>query len=557
VNATVLLAADLVRRGVTTVFGLMGEDTARLTLSLVDHGIRYHSARHESTAVAMADGFARATGEVGVAVVSRGPGLTNALTAMVTAGKGGSRVLVIVGTGSATEDLGGAAHPKKIDQEKVLDGAGIGWIRATSAVALTREFDSAWARARDRVLTVFLLPVDVGVAQLPDVSPEAPEAGVGPQAATIPLAAEPDAVAEFVDLLESTETSGRVVILAGRGAVDSGAGPALAALGRRTGAILATTLHAKGLFAGEAFDMGICGTYATQPAISLLARADLVLCFGASLDPFTVLDRRLFPRAVIARVDSATQPPHDGPAVVLRATADADLFARALGSALAARGHQRVGFRNADTQELLAAYDPRSSFRDVSEPDRLDPRTLMIELDRILPKDRAVVVDNGHHWTFSTAFLGCAPDRAFHVPNDYFCVGAARGVALGAAAGRPDRTTVLCIGDGGALMSQSDLDTAVRCGLPLGTVVVNDAAYGSEVHFLGVKGLPDELARHSVPDFAAMAQAAGMETWSVRTLADLPSADALDAHRRPWLLDCHVTTAVRADWVDMVFANGE
>jgi len=105
------VADTLVAEGIDTVFGLMGNGNLELIADLVDrHGIRYISARHESATVAAADGYARAGERIGVATVTHGPGLTNALTALVTAHRASTPLLLIAGdasgyTGRSTQRL--------------------------------------------------------------------------------------------------------------------------------------------------------------------------------------------------------------------------------------------------------------------------------------------------------------------------------------------------------------------------------------------------------------------------------------------------------------------
>ena len=119
------IARNLYDCGLRHCFGLIGEDVGELLDELRRVGVAYYSARHESAAVAMADGYARASGTVGVAVVSKGPGLLNAMNALETANKGGSSVLVIVG--DSPPDQSAVVRGRKgkyIDQTAILTAAG-------------------------------------------------------------------------------------------------------------------------------------------------------------------------------------------------------------------------------------------------------------------------------------------------------------------------------------------------------------------------------------------------------------------------------------------------
>ena len=129
-------------------------------------------------------------------------------------------------------------------------------------------------------------------------------------------------------------------------------------------------------------------------------------------------------------------------------------------------------------------------YEDLGDAERIDPRTLSIALDDLLPAERTVVVDSGNFMGYPSMFLA-VPDRAgFCFTQAFQSIGLGLASAIGAAVARPDRLTVAALGDGGFLMSVAELVTAVRLGLPLLVVVYNDAAYGAEVHHFGPHGHP-------------------------------------------------------------------
>jgi len=550
VRTDALIAQTLVEHGVRSVFGLMGEDTAELTLCLAGCGIEYLSTRHESIAVGMADGYYRASGDPGVALLSRGPGFTNALTTMTTAARGRSGVVVLTGDTSALPDgapVPARRHAKYVDQAAVLDALGLCHmtLRATSARA---DLTEALRAAAGGVTVVVNIPADVLRA----------EAGDGPTAARLPSPAEfagppdPDAVAAVADLLADGGAR-RPVVLAGRGAVRAGAGESLARLAEATGALLATTLFARSMFAGLDYDVGVVGPSAPEVVSRLLADADLVLAFGASLSPFTTRGGTLFPGARVVQVDA--DPGALSTAADVQVLGDAELTATAISVAVQRRTAGRGGYRTPATRELLrsaaaATPVPRDGGRG------LDPRALTAALDDVLPRERTVVVDNGHNWTWPTSYLSVPEPSAYISPIEFACVGAATGVALGAALARPDRLTVLGIGDGGHLMTLTDVDTAVRYRIPLVVLVFNDAGFGAEVHYLQAAGLPDDMARLPAPSFAAIARSVGARGVTVEHLDDLPEVTAaLESLDGPLVVDCVIDPEVRAPWVEFFFAQ--
>src|SRR5260221_12258199 len=131
------IAEELVRRRVSAVFVLMGEDTMKLIVELTRRGVLIYGSRNEHAAVGMADGYARASGEVGVAILSRGPGLTQATNALVTAAKARSHVVVFAGDSPSrmreeVSSASGSRDRKYVDQESFLDALRIVNVTLTS-----------------------------------------------------------------------------------------------------------------------------------------------------------------------------------------------------------------------------------------------------------------------------------------------------------------------------------------------------------------------------------------------------------------------------------------
>jgi thiamine pyrophosphate-dependent acetolactate synthase large subunit-like protein len=149
------------------------------------------------------------------------------------------------------------------------------------------------------------------------------------------------------------------------------------------------------------------------------------------------------------------------------------------------------------------------------------------------------------------------PDPAgFVFATDFQALGLGLGNAIGAAVARPDRLTVLFIGDGGRMMSLNDLDTAVRYTLPLLIVTINDAAYGAEVYFLQQLGLLTKQAEFNDPDFVAIAQGMGAQGLTVRSLDDLAKIRPWMAHPTgPLVVDCKVNPEVQPELVREAFGK--
>lgn len=533
------------RLGVDTIFGLIGSGNFAILNHATGHcGIAYYRARHESAAVCMADAYARVTGNVAVCSVHQGPGLTNSLTGLTEAAKSRTPLLLVAGD-TASVALGAN---QDIDQDGLVAsvGAGVERIRGprTAVSDITR---AVWRAEIERRPFVVSIPIDLQQEQA--AGDEVPAHCATPLAPPRP---SETAVAEVANQLEAAR---RPLIIAGRGAVLAAAGPALAALGERIGALLATSAVGHGLFSGNPFSLGIAGGFASPLAERLIGEADIVLAFGASLNHWTTKHDRLLPASasvvqcdIEAAAIGAKRPVDTG------MVADAATTASALLDELRRREVRLEGFRTDGVATELEGYRRADEFEDASSAEAIDPRTLMVALEPLIPRERTVAIDSGHFMGFPAMYLS-VPDAAGFVFHQAFqSIGLGLATAIGAALARRDRMTVAVLGDGGAMMSLGELETAVAHRLPMLIVIMNDAAYGAEVHHFDTLGLPTALARFADCDFAAIATAIGARGLTIRTLGDLNAlSDWITAPEGPMLLDCKVNPHVRAEWLEDAF----
>jgi acetolactate synthase I/II/III large subunit len=194
------------------------------------------------------------------------------------------------------------------------------------------------------------------------------------------------------------------------------------------------------------------------------------------------------------------------------------------------------------------------SYVDNGAADRIDPRTLTIALDRLLPAERTVVVDSGNFMGYPSMFLNVPDEAGFCFTQAFQSIGLGLASALGAAVARPDRLTVAALGDGGFLMSVAELATSVRSGLSPLIVVYDDAAYGAEVHHFGPGGHPLDTVTFPDTDLAGIARGFGCEALTVRAEADLaPVATWLAGSRsRPLVVDAKITAGA-SWWLEEAF----
>ena len=503
-----LTAAEVVGRtlaalGVRDAFGVLGSGNFVATQALHAAGAAFHHARHEGGAICMADGYARVSGRVGVCSVHQGPGFTNAMTGLTEAAKAAPRCCCwparrrprrCARTSGSTR----RRWPRPSARRPSACTPG----RARRTMSRGRCGARRWSAGRS-------------CSACRSTSRREPAPDCRRRAASAPAlhapAPSPAAVAEVAALIAAAR---RPVIIAGRGAVLAGAGEALEALGDAIGAVLATSAMGHGLFAGSPWAVGISGGFASPVAARLIAESDLVLAFGASLTRWTTRDGALIDAgAKVVQVDVDPDALGAHRPVDVAVVGDAAATARALLDA----GVQDSGVRD----DALAAEIAAGSWRDEPYEDagadgRMDPRTLSIALDALLPPERTVAVDSGHFMGFPPMYLRVPDPAGFVFTQAFQSIGLGLASGIGAAIARPDRLTVACLGDGGALMALPELETLARLRLPMLVVVYNDAAYGAEVHHFRPQGHPVELVQFPDTDFAALAEAAGARGLTVR-----------------------------------------
>jgi acetolactate synthase-1/2/3 large subunit len=541
VKAYEAMGHALKHEGVSAVFGLMGDGNLSLIPFIADElGIAYYNSRHEAGAVAMADGFARVTGRVGVCTFTQGPGLTNALTALVSAKRG--RTPLVVLCGDTPTSISGL--PQDIDQAPIFEAFAFA-VQPFEPSRAGEAITSAFRRARaERTPVILNLPTD-----LQELAAE----WAAPPAESV-IALEAVGATNLDDAISALQAAARPVFISGRGALLSGAHQEIVALADHVGALLANSLPVKSWFAGHDWEIGIAGGFSSELGRQLIGEADCIVSFGASLNHFTSRGGALFASsATVIQIDLDDAAFDRYYPASIHVLGDARQVAQLLREAV----RQSDGYRTKRVAGAIEESRADVGNRDADELDAIDPRLLSRALDRILPRDRAVVIDGGHFMGFAAMHLSVPEPSQFVFTVDFGSIGLSIGAAIGAAVGRPDQLIVTAVGDGGLLMSLGEFDTAVRYRLPIVFVVYNDEAYGAEMHFLRMLGRPDRESLFSVPPLDVVARALGGEGMAVGTLADLePLAERLRTLDGPILLDCRISRDVRAVWLAEAFERG-
>ncbi len=542
-SAAGLVARLLKRRGVERVFALCGGHIMPIWMRLDAEGIRIVDVRDERAAVHMAQAHAELTGELGVALVTAGPGVTNAITGIANAHISRAPVLVISGTNPAAQENRGGLQD--LDHTHLVRSI-TRYARTVRDPALTlAELDDAISRAFGEAgepgPSYIDFPTDVLRRLVPKPLQLEEHLRAKPRPLTRP---DPTRIAEAIELLWSAK---RVVVISGRGA--RGAGPELIALLDRLGAVYLDTGESRGLVPET--HRSVVG--AMRGAV--MSNADLVLTVGRRLDfQLAYGSPAVFGDARFVRIGDVPGELRDNrrgdveilasPVVALRALVEAagnrtSAVDRDWAESLR-RGHED---RARKLRQSMAAAPPGTD-------GRLHPNRLIAALQEAIGSNAIVISDGGDFLSF--ARIGLSAPLMLD-PGPFGCIGVGTPYGIAASLAFPDRTVVVATGDGAFGFNAIEVDTAVRHQAPVLIVVANNGAWQIEVHDQTVTYGKVVGTRLQFSDHATMARAFGMHAERVETEEQLrPAIERALAEtrtqRRPALLDVVVTPeAVSSD----------
>ena len=488
-----VVVAELERAGVRVCFGLPGVHNLALWEALRASPIRLVGVRHEQAAAYAADGYARATGRLGVALTTTGPGAANTLGAIGEAWASRSRVLVIA-TDIATTLRRPGVHRGALHEttdQAAMFAPVVGSVhRARRDRPVAQTAREALRAVADR--PVYLeIPTDLLAAAAPPAGPEGRPRG------TLPFHGA-DRVAR--DAVRALESARRPLIWAGSGA--TGMAAEVGRLAETLAAPVLTTYGARGLLGrGHPCDVGLPPH--VEPAGRLWDEADVVVAIGSDLDGMNTQNWAMpQPPALIAiNTDPADATKNYAADVVLE---DLDeLTPRPRGadalSELAAR-------LRAVRAEACAALDPRAlRFLDA--------------VAHAVPADALLVCDMCIPGYWIAGFHGFSGPRKLQYPVGWGTLGFAFPAALGAALAG-EGPVVSISGDGGFLYAPGELATVAQEQIPLTAVIVDDGGYGMLRYDQELEGTEPFGVDLVTPDFAALAGAFGIRAETVEGLED-------------------------------------
>ncbi|GGO81359.1 thiamine pyrophosphate-binding protein [Nonomuraea cavernae] len=507
--------------GVRTVFGAAVDDCP-LTTALAAQGVRVIAARHPSAATTMAEAYTRTGDQPAVLTASQGSVLTSAITGIMEAAHSRTPLLVL-----ACEPAGGD-HSGITRQTALLTAAGA-LIEPVTDAAETVSI-VAWAlhatRTQRRPLVLTLARQVLATSCPPP--PDNLLAALGDLRAPAPPVPDAEAMTRLTDLLTGAR---RPVFIAGRGARH--AGQELEELAGRTGALLATSAAAHGLFASSHWNLGIAGDWSTPAVAELIHDADVLIGWGCSLHERTTRRGDLIGSGThVTQVDLDPGMLGVHRSIDFGVAGDASATARALLQKLPTT---RTGYR---TDEIRRRIDEQSSWHDVSYhpihiDGRIDPRTLSQLLDALLPAERTLAVDRGDFMSYPIGLVRIPNAQGFCYSQAFEEAGLGLASGIGAALANPGRLAVAALGDAGALRAAAELETAVRLELPLLIVVYNTSDDGP----------------YGLVDLAALATGYGCTATVVRQGRDLKAIGNWLAGPRlgPLLIDARIASVRLSD----------
>ncbi|GAA3091872.1 thiamine pyrophosphate-binding protein [Pseudonocardia yunnanensis] len=492
-GATALVEA-LRELDVDIAFGLPGVHNLPVWEACAAAGIRLVGVRHEQAAAYAADGYARATGRLGVAVVTTGPGAANTLGATGEAMTSGAPVLVLATDIPSTLRrpgvYRGVLHETR-DQAAMFAPV----TKAATTAGAASELHAAVLRAGRTALAAPTGPVYLGVPT--DLLSQATG---GSQADPGLPPDRPSSGGELRDALAMVERAERPLLWVGGGALRAGAGDAVGRLAERLAAPVITTYNGRGVLRPD--HPCLVPGPAHVPAIGALwDQADLVIAIGSDFDGMTTQNWRMpAPPALLAiNVDAEDAAKNYRPDLVL--VGDALAVTERLAAAVPARDGRgdltaRIEGLRGEVAALVREEEPQAAL-------------LLDALDRLVPADATVLADMCIAGYWVAGFHRVPGPRRLAYPMGWGTLGFAFPAALGAAAAGVGRA-VAVVGDGGFLFACGELATAAQEQLPLTVVLVDDGGYGM-LRFDQVQaGVPTRGVDLATPDFVALAAAFGV-----------------------------------------------
>ncbi len=492
------------REGVETLFGVTGGAILPICDELWSSDLRFVVARHEQGAVHMADGFARASGRVGVCLATSGPGATNLVTGVATANIDSSPVVAF--TGQVPLSMVGTDAFQEVDIIGITASATKYNLQVRSPSEIPHAVKSAFyiASTGRHGAVLVDMPKDIQIAIDEMEFPEK-VAFRGYEPNPEPSPREMDWAATLLSKAQ------RPVIMAGGGVIASNASAELVKLADMLVAPVTTTLMGKGAISSDhPLFTGLCGMHGTGEANLIVSDADVLLVVGARMSDRTTARLEDFsPGAKVVHIDIDKSEVDKNVETVTRVIGDARL---ALNGII-----ERLSRMAVDRQTNGAWLKKMETFREQYTPQELPSNpymkapAVMKSLRKVLPRDALVTTEVGQNQMWAALYFDVYAPRTFFSSGGLGTMGWGFPAAIGAKAARPDLPVVDIAGDGSFGMTENNLATCVEEELPVVVVVLNNRMLGMVAQwqrlFYGRRYMAVDLGKS--PDFVKLAEAYG------------------------------------------------
>ena len=526
-NGSEIIIECLKEQGVDTVFGYPGGAILNVYDALYKHSdeIKHILTSHEQGASHAADGYARATGKVGVCMATSGPGATNLVTGIATAYMDSVPVVAI--TANVTVPLLGKDSFQEID----IAGIAMPITKYSFIVKNIEELAPTLRRAFQIAQTGRPGPVLVDVTK--DVTAAVTEytrAEVKPVERSVSKITDQD-IDMAVELLSAAK---KPMIFVGGGAVISGASEELKKFVDLMDAPVTDTLMGKGAFDGEdSRYVGMLGMHGTKAANYSVTECDLLVAIGARFsDRVTGNAKKFAYNAKILHFDVDAAEINKNITVDASVIGDAKEILARINKKLSQQEHKEWVAK----VQSLCAQKPLSYHKDV-----LTGPYIMEKLYEITGGDAIIVTEVGQHQMWAAQFYKYKNPRTLITSGGLGTMGYGLGAALGAKAAKPDSLVFNIAGDGCFRMNMNELATAVRCQIPVIEVVFNNSVLGMvrqwQTLFYG-KRYSNTVLNDGV-DFVKLAQAMGAEAFRITQCSEVEEVlKKAIAQNKPVLIDC-------------------
>ena len=526
-----ILVDTLVEEGVETIFGYPGGAVLPLFDVLYEGQIRFLLTRHEQGAAHAADGYARATGKVGVCIATSGPGATNLTTGIATANMDSIPMVAI--TGQVRTNLIGNDAFQEADTTGITRPITKHNYLVKDVRDLARIVKEAFhiARTGRPGPVVIDLPVDVTIADHDgEVDRKIRLPGYKPRTEGHPR--------QIKMAAKAINESERPVLYVGGGVITSGASAELSALAETALLPVTMTLMGLGAFPGDhPLALGMLGMHGTATANYAVMESDLLIAVGARFDDRVTGKLDLFaPHARIVHIDIDPTSISKNVRVHVPVVGDAAIILRELTQ------HVRHAPREA-WHKQIADWKAKHPLVYDSSDGKIKPQAVVEEICRLAPDDAIIATEVGQNQMWTALWYTFRKPRTLLTSGGLGTMGFGFPAAIGAQVGCPDRLVVDIAGDGSIQMNIQELTTAVYNKLPVKIVVLNNGYLGMvrqwQELFYERRYSHTDLAGN--PDFVKVAEAFGARGLRLTDPKDVKDAlkETLDTDG-PVLLDVHI-----------------